>query len=103
MGRITASLAQVDEHLYGPWFGPSLDRRNFRGKMEVFVKSQISLRCARCREEIIPANIRTVYQMVDYHRHCFLMLVREEAEQQIRIRSSSAGVGQAAVEVASTK
>jgi len=67
------------------------------------VKSQVSLRCARCHEEIIPANIRTVYQMVDYHRHCFLLLVREEAEEQIRTRSAGVGVGQATAEAASTK
>ena len=46
------------------------------------MKSQQSVRCGRCHQEIVPANIRTVYQMVDFHRDCFLLLVREEAEQQ---------------------
>jgi hypothetical protein len=48
------------------------------------MKSKQPVRCGRCHEEIVPANIRTVYQMVDFHRHCFLLLVREEAEQQKR-------------------
>ncbi len=48
------------------------------------MKSQQPVRCGRCHQEIVPAHIRTVYQMVDFHRDCFLLLVREEAEQQKR-------------------
>ena len=45
--------------------------------------------CARCRLEIVPADLRTVYQHTDYHRHCFLLLVREEAEEQKRRKAES--------------
>jgi hypothetical protein len=45
--------------------------------------------CAKCHLEIVPADLRTVYQRVDYHRQCFLLLVREEAEEQVRRKAAS--------------
>ena len=56
------------------------------------MKSQQPVRCGRCHQEIVPANIRTVYQMVDFHRDCFLLLVREEAEQQKRAEMTTRSV-----------
>ncbi len=38
-------------------------------------------RCARCRLRIAPYDVRTVYNKVTYHQHCFLLLVREEADK----------------------
>lgn len=45
--------------------------------------------CDKCHLEIVPADLRTVYQRVDYHRHCFLLLVSEEAEEQKRRKAAS--------------
>jgi len=44
--------------------------------------SQQLVLCARCHRGIAPDDQRTVYQRTDYHQRCFLILVREEAEQQ---------------------
>ena len=38
--------------------------------------------CAKCYLRVAPYDIRTVYNGSDYHQHCFLKLVREEAEEQ---------------------
>jgi len=53
------------------------------------MQSEQPVWCAKCHLEIVPADLRTVYQRVDYHRHCFLLLVREEAEEQIRRKAAS--------------
>ncbi len=37
--------------------------------------------CARCHLRIAPYDLRTVYNKTAYHQHCFLLLVREEANQ----------------------
>lgn len=67
------------------------------------MKFQQPIWCARCRQEITPADLRTVYQLVDYHRDCFHLLVREEAEQQKKSRSARASVGEVTVQSTSTK
>jgi len=45
--------------------------------------------CVKCHLEIVTADLRTVYQRTDYHRHCFLLLVHEEAEEQKRRKADS--------------
>ena len=68
------------------------------------MKSEQPVWCARCRLEIVPADLRTVYQLMDYHRHCFHLLVRQEAEEQKRTNTASAQrVDQGAVHFNSTK
>ena len=57
------------------------------------MKSGQPLFCAKCRLEIVPADLRTVYRLLDYHRHCFHLLIREEAEQQNRVRPATASLG----------
>jgi hypothetical protein len=52
------------------------------------MESERPLWCAKCHLEIVSADLRTVCQRVDYHRHCFLLLVREEAEEQIRRKAA---------------
>ena len=59
------------------------------------MNSELPVWCAKCHLEIIPADLRTVYQKTDYHRHCFFLLVREEAEEQKRRKSAGVrSVGQ---------
>ena len=38
--------------------------------------------CAKCCLRIAPYDVKTVYQRKDYHQHCFLKLVKAEAEQE---------------------
>jgi hypothetical protein len=46
------------------------------------MRSEPARWCPKCRLRIAPYDLRTVYNSVAYHQHCFLMLVREEAEQE---------------------
>ena len=50
------------------------------------MSSEQPIWCAKCNLRIAPADRRTVYQRTDYHGHCFLQLVREEADEQMRIK-----------------
>jgi hypothetical protein len=58
------------------------------------MKSQQPLWCAKCHLEIVPDDLRTIYRLMDYHRHCFHLLIQEEAEQQNKTRSARASAGQ---------
>ena len=44
--------------------------------------------CAKCYLRIAPYDLRTVYQGTDYHQHCFMKLVNEEAEAEKMKRST---------------
>jgi len=48
------------------------------------MRSQLTVTCVRCHLEITPSDLRTVYRMADFHRDCFHLLIREEAEEQKR-------------------
>ena len=37
--------------------------------------------CARCHLRIAPYDVGTVYNKLAYHQHCFLLLVREETNE----------------------
>jgi len=49
------------------------------------------VRCARCYLRIESYELRTVYRKTTYHQHCFLLLVREEADQE-KVKQAEAGV-----------
>jgi hypothetical protein len=38
--------------------------------------------CAKCHLRIAPYDLRTVYKETIYHQHCFLLVVREEANRE---------------------
>ena len=40
------------------------------------------VRCARCYLRIESYELRTVYYKRTYHQHCFLMVIREKANQE---------------------
>jgi hypothetical protein len=47
--------------------------------------------CAKCHLRVAPYDLRTVYRKTTYHQHCFLKLVREEADQE-KAHRAPAGV-----------
>ena len=46
------------------------------------MRSEQPVRCAKCYLRMESYELRTVYQNIIYHQHCFLRLVREEAERE---------------------
>jgi len=38
--------------------------------------------CAKCHLRVAPYELRTVYNGTIYHQHCFLAVVREEANRE---------------------
>jgi hypothetical protein len=53
------------------------------------MRSESPVWCAKCYLRIAPYDLRTVYRKRIYHQHCFLKLVREEANQERARRSDS--------------
>jgi hypothetical protein len=46
------------------------------------MRSEQPVRCAKCYLRMESYELRTVYQKTTYHQHCFLLLVREEADRE---------------------
>jgi hypothetical protein len=44
--------------------------------------SEQPVRCAKCYLRMESYELKTVYQNTTYHQHCFLRLVREEADRE---------------------
>ena len=42
------------------------------------MRSEQPVRCAKCYLRIEPHELQTVHYKAVYHRHCFLMLLREK-------------------------
>jgi hypothetical protein len=38
--------------------------------------------CTKCQLQIAPYDLRTVYKETIYHQHCFVAVVREEANEE---------------------
>jgi hypothetical protein len=51
--------------------------------------------CAKCHLRVAPYDLRTVYRKTTYHQHCFLKLVREEADQEKAQRGEARVAGAA--------
>jgi len=45
------------------------------------MRSEQPVRCARCYLRIESYELRIVHYKTTYHQHCFLLLVREKADQ----------------------
>jgi hypothetical protein len=46
------------------------------------MRSEQPVRCAKCYLRMESYELRTVYRNTTYHQHCFLLLVREEADRE---------------------
>jgi hypothetical protein len=76
--------------------GPRFNLMNASEAMGGFMKSRQTLLCASCHLEISSSDLR-VYQMADFHRHCFDLMIREEEE------TVGVSVGPETAKVTSTK
>jgi hypothetical protein len=59
------------------------------------MRSEQPIRCARCYLRIELYELRIVHYKTTYHQHCFLLLVREKADQE-KARRAKAAVARAA-------
>jgi len=59
------------------------------------MRSEPPVRCGKCYMRMESYELRTVYRKTTYHQHCFLRLVREEADQE-KARRTEAGLAGAA-------
>jgi hypothetical protein len=50
--------------------------------------------CAKCHLRVAPYELRIAHYKTTYHQHCFLLLVREKADQE-KARRAKAGVARA--------
>jgi hypothetical protein len=58
------------------------------------MRSEQPVRCAKCYLRMESYELRTVYQNTTYHQHCFLLLVREEADRE-KARRAELGLAHA--------
>jgi hypothetical protein len=61
------------------------------------VRFEQPVRCGKCYLRIEPYELRTVYYKTTYHQHCFLLLVREEANRR-KASQEETGLAEAAQE-----
>jgi hypothetical protein len=47
--------------------------------------------CAKCNLRVAPYERRIVHYKTTYHQHCFLLLIREKADQE-KAQRAEAGV-----------
>jgi hypothetical protein len=58
------------------------------------MRSEQPIRCAKCYLRMESYELRTVYRNTTYHQHCFLLLVRKEADRE-KARRAEVGLAQA--------
>lgn len=51
------------------------------------MRSEQPVRCAKCYLRMESYELKTVYHKTTYHQHCFLLLVREEADRETARRA----------------
>ena len=44
--------------------------------------------CAKCHLRVAPYELRIVHYKTTYHQHCFLLLVREKADQDEKVKQA---------------
>jgi hypothetical protein len=59
------------------------------------MRSEPARWCAKCHLRVAPYDLRTVYNSTTYHQHCFLMVVREEANRE-KLQGAEAQLAKAA-------
>ena len=59
------------------------------------MRSEPARWCAKCHLRVAPYDLQTVYNATIYHQHCFLMVVREEAERE-KAQAAKAGLAKSA-------
>ena len=59
------------------------------------MRSEQPVRCAKCYLRMESYELKTVYHNTTYHQHCFLLLVREEADRE-KARRAELGLTSAA-------
>jgi hypothetical protein len=57
------------------------------------MRSEEPVRCAKCYIRLEPYELRTVHYKTTYHQHCFLKLIREEAEKARQSEAGFTGTG----------
>jgi hypothetical protein len=55
------------------------------------MRSEPARWCPKCHLRIAPYDLRTIYNRLVYHQHCFLVLVREEADRE-KARRAEVGI-----------
>jgi hypothetical protein len=70
-------------------------RRSQSEQQGGFMHSEPARLCAKCRVQIAPYDVLTIYNKMPYHQPCFLTLVREEADQE-KARRAEVGLAHGA-------
>jgi hypothetical protein len=52
------------------------------------MRSEQPVRCAKCYLRMESHELRTVHYKTTYHQHCFLLLLREKADQEEKVKQA---------------